>query len=220
MHLSARITWILMCFSLIDYSLSEVKNKKCESQEVNLIPEEIEISEEKIDFLKYKNSEIKERRDSVDKKANTLLTLTAILLSLSSTITGITPVKSVGIWAIPPIILLFFTIFLLTVYFGIKRNMTVDYNYLSTGSKLELCNGMLQSQHYNECVTNFMVDLYRSALRYFTTVLLYIMILGICNIWIATEASRNGTPQIPKQTNIDSQKLIDKSKPKDSGQSP
>jgi hypothetical protein len=109
MHLLDRVTWILMSFSLVDCSLAEVKNKKYEPQGVNLIPEEIEISVDKIDFLKYKNSEIKERRDSVDKKANTLLTLTAILLSLSSTVTGIAPVKSVGIWAIPPIILLFFT---------------------------------------------------------------------------------------------------------------
>lgn len=45
-----------------------------------------------------------------------------------------------------------------------------------------LCNDLIAAQDYNERVTNFMLDLYRAALRYFFLAMLFIMILGIGKI--------------------------------------
>ncbi|WP_414528445.1 hypothetical protein [Nodularia chucula] len=187
MDFPAYIKWVLMRLVIIECTLSEVKNRQYEStKEVDLISAEIEITEDKIDFLKYKNDETKERRVAVDTKARTLLTLTSILLGLVSSTTSIASAKSIGKLAIFPIILLFFTIYLLTVYFGVERSQTVDYSYIFLEpkyAKKELCNDMLKSQDYNERVTDFMLDLYRAALRYFSLGMLCIMILGIWNIY-------------------------------------
>jgi hypothetical protein len=42
---------------------------------------------------------------------------------------------------------------------------------------------MLKCQDYNDRVTDFMIDLYRSALRYFSMGMLCIMILAVGNIY-------------------------------------
>ncbi|MBD2207451.1 hypothetical protein H6G33_34460 [Calothrix sp. FACHB-1219] len=187
MNLPAYITYVLMRLVHIECTLSEVQNKQYNSnKDVVLISAEIEINDDKVDFLKNKNTEVKERRLAIDAKARTLLTLTSILLGLVSSTTSLASAKSVGILAIFPIVLLFLTIYLLTVYFGVERGQTVDYEYLFLDTKIAkkiLCNDMLKCQDYNERVTNFMIDLYRSALRYFSFGMLCIMIIGIGNIY-------------------------------------
>ncbi|MBL1203743.1 MAG: hypothetical protein FWK04_32930, partial [Nostoc sp. GBBB01] len=168
MNLPAYITYVLMRLVNIECTLSEVKNKQYNSnKKVVLIAAEIEINDDKVAFLKNKNNDVKERRSSVDTKARTLLTLTSILLGLVSSTTSLASAKSVGILAILPIILLFLTIYLLTIYFGIERVQTLNYDYLFLDARLAkkiLCNDMLKCQDYNERVTDFMLDLYRSAL--------------------------------------------------------
>ncbi len=188
MTLAAFFTWILMRISGIDCNISEVREKKYQSMSKRIfVSEEVNICDKKIDFLKDKNKEVQDRRDKVDTKARTLLTLTSLLLGLISSATSFASPKSIGLMSILPIILLFSTIFLLTVYFGVDRNQTTDYSYIlsesdSESAERELCNDLIGTQDYNERVTDFMVDLYRSALRYFSFAMLLIMILGIGNI--------------------------------------
>ncbi|MEM8610773.1 MAG: hypothetical protein AAGF93_02060 [Cyanobacteria bacterium P01_H01_bin.105] len=188
------LTWTLMRFSWIDCTLSEVRQRHYRSKDVLTIPsKEIKICDKKIDFLKDKNQEVKDRRDRVDTKARTLLTLTSLLLGLISSATSITSAKSIGLWSILPLVLLFSTIFLLTVYFGVDRSQATDYSYIfsdidSESAKRDLCNDLISAQNYNERVTDFMLDLYRAALRYFSIAMLFIMLLGIGNI-IFTDSS-------------------------------
>jgi hypothetical protein len=186
MILAALFIWVLMRFSCIDCTLLEVRQRQYQSESELVFPStEVKICDGKIDFLKDKTKEVKDRRDRVDTKARTLLTLTSLLLGLISSATSIASAKSIGFWSIVPLTLLFSTIFLLTVYFGVNRNQTTDYSYIFSdleSAKRELCNDLIRSQDYNERVTNFMLDLYRSALRYFSLAMLFIMILGIGNI--------------------------------------
>ena len=188
MDLSVYITWLLMRLSCIECTISEVQQRQYQSSEEFILPsEEINISDLKMDFLKEKTKEVKERRDGVDTKARTLLTLTSLLLGVISSATSIESANAIGILSILPLTLLFFTIVLLTVYFGIDRSQTTDYSYIFSDSNPEafkrmLCNDLLISQDYNDRVTNFMLDLYRSALRYFSIAMLFIMIFGIWNV--------------------------------------
>jgi hypothetical protein len=188
MDLSVYITWLLMRLSCIECTISEVQQRQYQSSEEFILPsEEINISDLKMDFLKEKTKEVKERRDGVDTKARTLLTLTSLLLGVISSATSIASANAIGILSILPLTLLFFTIVLLTVYFGIDRSQTTDYSYIFSDSNPEafkrmLCNDLLISQDYNDRVTNFMLDLYRSALRYFSIAMLFIMIFGIWNV--------------------------------------
>jgi len=191
---AALCTWILMRISCIDCTLNEVCERQYQSKSTLVfLSEEVKICDKKIDFLKDKNKEVKDRRDRVDTKARTLLTLTSLLLGLISSATSIASAKSIGLWSILPLTLLFFTIFLLAVYFGVDRSQTADYSYIfseseSESAKRELCNDLIGAQDYNERVTNFMLDLYRSALRYFSFAMLFIMLLGIGNI-VLTDSS-------------------------------
>lgn len=188
MNLAALCTWILMRISCIDCTPNEVWERQYQSRNTLVfLSEEVKICDTKIDFLKDKNKEVKDRRDRVDTKARTLLTLTSLLLGLISSATSIASARSIGLWSILPLTLLFFTIFLLTVYFGVDRSQTTDYSYIFLDSeselaKRDLCNDLMRAQDYNERVTNFMLDLYRSALRYFSFAMLCIMLLGIGNI--------------------------------------
>lgn len=183
-----------MRISWIDCTLLEVRQRHYQSKDTLVVPsKEIKICDKKIDFLKNKNQEFKDRRDRVDTKARTLLTLTSLLLGLISSATSITSAKSIGLWSILPLALLFSTIFLLTVYFGVDRSQTTDYSYIfsdvdSESAKRDLCNDLISAQNYNERVTDFMLDLYRAALRYFSIAMLFIMFLGIGNI-ILTDSS-------------------------------
>ncbi|MGJ5674961.1 MAG: hypothetical protein ACR9NN_15330 [Nostochopsis sp.] len=194
MNLAALCTWMLMRISCIDCTLNEVWERQYQSKSTLVfLSEEVKICDKKIDFLKDKNKEVKDRRDRVDTKARTLLTLTSLLLGLISSATSIASAKSIGLWSILPLTLLFFTIFLLTVYFGVDRSQTADYSYIfseseSESAKRDLCNDLIGAQDYNERVTNFMLDLYRSALRYFSFAMLFIMLLGIGNI-VLTDSS-------------------------------
>ncbi len=198
-------TWMLMLISGIECSFSEIQKRQYQSKDqLMLIPQDeiiitsknelgskkIKVSDKKIDFLKDKNKEGKERRDRVDAKARTLLTLTSLLLGLVSSATSITSAKSIGLYSIIPLTLLFTTVFLLTIYFGIDTRQTIDYSFIfldsnSESVKVDLCNDLLIVQDYNERVTNFLLDLYRSALRYFSLGMLCIMILGIGNIFLS-----------------------------------
>src|SRR6476646_9315503 len=159
MSLSVIFTWLLMQISLIECTLSEVQERQYQSNSELVLPsEEIDICDKKIDFLKEKNKEVKDRRDRVDTKARTLLTLTSLLLGLISSATSIASAKSIGLWSILPLALLFFTIFLLTMYFGIDRSQTTDYSCIfsdleSNLAKRTLCNDLLRAQDYNERTT-------------------------------------------------------------------
>ncbi len=220
MNFSAYITWILMRCAIVECTLSEVQHRQYEPEiKVDTIPEKMEVTDDKINFIKNKNDEIKDRRDRVDTKARTLLTLTSILLGLISSATSIASAKYVGIWAILPLILLFVTIFLLTVYLGVDRSQTVDYSYIfakSESANKMLCNDLLMSQDYNGRVTDFMLDLYRAALRYFSLAILCIMILGIWNIlsndsnWFAKEVREDKTQSALKDNTLTSKKCINK----------
>ncbi len=202
MILAALFTWILMRVSCIDCTLLEVQQRQYQSTSELVFPsEEVKICDKKIDFLKDKNKEVKDRRDRVDTKARTLLTLTSLLLGLISSATSITSAKSIGFWSILPLTLLFSTIFLLTVYFGVDRSQTTDYSYIfsdleSESAKRELCYDLIRSQDYNERVINFMLDLYRSALQYFSLAMLFIMILGIGNILLTDSSWINSKDKV------------------------
>lgn len=205
-----------MRLSVIECTIDEVKKRQYEPQQtLVLLSEDIEnIPEEKIDFIKDKNKEVKERRDKVDTKARTLLTLTSLLLGLISSTTSFASAKAIGVLSILPLALLFITIFLLTVYIGIDQSQTPDYSYIfsdSQSAKRTLCNDLLASQDYNERVTNFMVDLYRSALRYFSVAMLCIMVLGVGNIVSADHnwrVNQNKIQSFFKPENFDNRKLL------------
>lgn len=188
MNLSVLLTWLLMRLSWIDCSIEEVRERQYSSEnEIVLIPEENNICDGKIDFLKDKDKEVKDRRDRIDIKARTLLTLTSLLLGLVSSATSITSARSIGIWSVFPLAFLFLTIFLLTIYFGIDRIQTTDYNYVlfdssDNSAKRLYCNDLIRAQVFNGQVTDFMIDLYRSALRYFSLAMLLLMFFGIGNI--------------------------------------
>lgn len=180
------VTFLLMRLSGIECTLKEVTQRRYESQ--NAIPQitfTIDITDDKCDFIKTKSNELKDRKDGIDTKARTLLTLTSLILGLVSSTTGIASAKSVGILSIIPLIFLFITIFLLTRYFSIDKNYSVDYSFLLTvteSAKKNLYNEVLECQYYNNLVADFLVDLYRSSLRYFVVGMLFIMTLGIWNI--------------------------------------
>lgn len=182
------VTFILMRISGINCCLKEVRQRSYDSSDtIPKIPYCVELTDEKCSFIETKNDELKERNNGIDAKARTLLTLTSLILGLASSTTGIASAKFVGIWAIVPLVFLFLTIFLLTVYFGIDTNHVVDYDYLQsaeTSAKKTLYNDILKCQYCNELVGCFLLDLYRSALRYFTVGMLCIMLLGIWNIVI------------------------------------
>ncbi|MEM9907353.1 MAG: hypothetical protein AAF921_20250 [Cyanobacteria bacterium P01_D01_bin.44] len=115
------------------------------------------------------------------------MTLTSLLLGLISSATSVTSARSIGIWSILPLAFLFLTIFLLAIYFGIDRIQTTDYSYVLSDSsknsvKRAYCNDLIRTQIFNEKVTDFMIDLYRSALRYFSLAMLLLMFFGIGNI--------------------------------------
>jgi hypothetical protein len=192
MILAALFTWILMRLSCINCTLLEVKQRRYQSKSELVFPAEVvKICDNKIGFLKDKNKEVKDRRDRVDTKVRTLLTLTSLLLGLISSATSIASAKSIGFWSILPFTLLFFTVFLLTVYLGVDRNETTDNSYIFSdleSAKRELCNDLIRSQDYNNHVTDFMLDLYRSALQYFSLAMLFIWILGIGNT-LSTDSS-------------------------------
>lgn len=202
MSLAVLCTWILMRISCIDCTLNEVWERQYQTKNALVfLSEEVKVCDRKIDFLKDKNKEVKDRRDRVDTKARTLLTLTSLLLGLISSATSITSARSIGLWSILPLTLLFFTIFLLTVYFGVDRSQTTDYSYIFSDSeselaKRDLCNDLIGAQDYNEHVTNFMLDLYRSALRYFSFAMLFIMLLGIGNIALTDSSWINNKDKI------------------------
>ncbi len=191
-----------MRISLIECTLSEVQQRAYKSErKLKLIClfDETNICDQKIDFLKEKNKEVKDRRDKVDTKARTLLTLTSLLLGLISSTTSIVSIKSIGFCSIFPLTLLFLTIFLLTIYFGIDNTQTTDYSYIFLDSKSDstkkmLCNDLLEAQDYNHRATNFMIDLYRAALRYFSLAMLFIMVLGIGNIIFTNGLYSNAKP--------------------------
>lgn len=91
---------------------------------------------------------------------------------------------------------------------------TTDYSYIFSNSEVAkkmLCNDLLISQDYNERVTNFMLDLYRAALRYFSVSMLCIMVLGIWNIvytnsnWIV---NKDKIQSFIKQEILDSEKPL------------
>jgi hypothetical protein len=206
-----------MRLSAVECTLAEVQQRQYQSKSELVLPsEEINISDDKIDFLKDKNKEVKERRDRVDTKARTLLTLTSLLLGLISSATSIASAKAIGIWSVLPLTLLFLTIFLLTVYFGVDRSQTTDYSYIfsilsnSDVAKRMLCNDLLISQNYNERVTNFMLDLYRAALRYFSVSMLCIMVLGIWNI---VYTNSEGIVNKDKIQSVLKQEILDSGKP-------
>jgi 6-phosphofructokinase len=174
--------------SFIDCSLEEVKQRQYQhlNHDIIVITDEVIISDDKVDFLKEKNKEVKERRDKVDAKARNLLTLTSLLLGLISSANSIASAKTSGILSVLPLTILFVTIFLLTNYFGINRSKTTNYSYVllaSNSRKNVLCNELIKSQDYNERVTDFLVDLYHSALRYFSIAMLLILFFGIENIF-------------------------------------
>lgn len=189
------LTFILMRISRIECSFEEVRQRRYNSQNpIPNIPDYIELTNDKCSFIENKNEEIKERNNRIDAKAKTLLTLTSLILGLTSSATGIASVKIVGIWAIIPLFFLFLAIFLLTVYFGIDTNHVVDYSYLQskdTSALKALYNDILKCQYYNELAGCFLLDLYRSALRYFIVGMLCIMSLGIGNILITDNAIQN-----------------------------
>jgi hypothetical protein len=203
-----------MRLSAIECTFAEVQQRQYQSKsELALPSEEINISDDKIDFLKDKNKEVKERRDRVDTKARTLLTLTSLLLGLISSATSIASAKAIGIWSVLPLTLLFLTIFLLTVYFGVDRSQTTDYSYIFSNSdvaKKMLCNDLITSQDYNERVTNFLLDLYRAALRYFSVSMLCIMVLGIWNI---VYTNSEGIVNKDKIQSVLKQEILDSGKP-------
>ena len=190
------VTFLLMRLSRIECSLKEVGQRRYDSDNtIPEIPENIEITEDKCSFIETKNDELKERNNRIDTKARTLLTLTSLILGLASSTTGIASAKFVGILAIIPLIFLFLTILLLTVYFGIDTNSVVDYSYLQSeepSAKKALYNDILKCQYYNELVVCFLLDLYRSALRYFIVGMLCIMSLGIWNIATANINTLDG----------------------------
>ena len=187
------VTFLLMRLSGIECTLEEVHQRRYESQDtIPQIPTTIDITDDKCDFIKTKSDELKERKDGIDTKARTLLTLTSLILGLVSSTTGIASAKSVGTLSIIPLIFLFITIFLLTRYFSIDKNYSVDYSYLLTvteSAKKNLYNEVLECQYYNNLVADFLVDLYRSALRYFVVGMLFIMTLGIWNISFVNNSS-------------------------------
>ena len=120
-----------MRVSWVDCSPDEVQQRQYQSEgELSLLSEKVNVCDKKIDFLKEKNKEVKDRRDRVDTKARNLLTLTSLLLGLISSATSIASPKSIGFWSIIPLILLFFTVFILTVYFGVDKSQTIDYSYI------------------------------------------------------------------------------------------
>jgi hypothetical protein len=204
MILAARFTWILMRVSCIDCTLLEVRQRQYQSKgKLVFPPEKVKICDKKIDFLKDKNKEVKDRRDRVDTKARTLLTLTSLLLGLISSATSVASAKSIGFWSILPLTLLFCTIFLLTVYFGVDRSQTIDYSYIFSdlesepeSAKRQLCTDLISSQDYNKRITDFMLDLYRSALQYFSFAMLFIMILGIGNILLTDSSWINSKDKV------------------------
>ncbi|MBD2695189.1 hypothetical protein [Anabaena catenula] len=222
MNPSIYTTWLLMRLSWIECTCSEVQQRQYQSKEELVLPsEKIDISDVKIDFLKDKTKEVKDRRDGVDTKARTLLSLTSLLLGVISSATSIASANSIGILSILPLTLLFFTIFLLTVYFGIDRSQTTDYSYIFSDSESfnkMLCNDLLSAQDYNERVTNFMLDLYRSALRYFTLAMLCIMVFGIWNV-ISIDSSqivnKDRIKNFIKQEIVDFQKSLNESQTAD-----
>lgn len=208
------VTFILMRISRINCSLKEVRQRRYDSSDtIPKIPDCVELTDEKCSFIKTKNDELKERNNGIDTKARTLLTLTSLILGLASSTTGIASAKFVGIWAIVPLVFLFLTIFLLTVYFGIDTNHVVDYGYLQSkeaSAKKTLYNDILKCQYYNELVGCFLLDLYRSALRYFTVGMLCIMALGIWNIVVTNSNIQNyydDFKSFPTHINLQSNKI-------------
>lgn len=189
-----------MRVSWIDCTLLEVRQRQYQSEErLTLLSDKNKICDKKIDFLKNKNQEVKDRRDRIDTKARTLLTLTSLLLGLISSATSITSAKSIGLLSVLPLVLLFSTIFLLTVYFGVDRSQTTNYDYVfvdSESADRDLCNDMISSQDYNERAMDFMLDLYRAALRYFSLAMLLIMLFGIGNIIFTESSLTNNKDQI------------------------
>ena len=179
----ARCTHILMCLSGVECLFEEVRNKRYQSEVQSMpIPQSDNFCEDTLNFIKEKNKEVNDRRDKIDTKARTLLTLTSLLLGLISSLAS---PKTIGIVSVLPLVFLFFTIFLLIRYFGVESFLTTDYNYIlldSTLNKIKLAEDIIQSSNYNQSVTNFFVDLYRSALHYFFLATLLIMVLGIWNI--------------------------------------
>lgn len=176
-------TCSLMRLSLIECKFQEVYNKRYQSEVQSLdLSQSENFCEDTLNFIKEKNKEVNDRRDKIDTKARTLLTLTSLLLGL---ISNLASPKTIGIVSVLPLVFLFFTIFLLIQYFGIEFFLTTDYSCIlsdSTLDKRKLGEDIIRSSNYNQSVTNFFVDLYRSALRYFFLATLLIMILGIWNI--------------------------------------
>ena len=191
-----------MRVSCIDCTPLEVQQRQYQStNKLVFPPAKVKICDKKIDFLKDKNKEVKDRRDRVDTKARTLLTLTSLLLGLISNATSIISAKSIGFLSILPLLFLFFTIFLLTVYFGVDRSQTADYSYIfsdleSGSANRKLCCDLISSQDYNKRVTDFMLDLYLSALRYFSLAMLFIVILGIGNILLTDNSWKNSKGKV------------------------
>jgi hypothetical protein len=180
------VVWALMRVALIDCTFEEVIERRyqVERRTVFVCGASGDL-ERKIKFLENKQIESKERRKRVDDKSRTLLTLTALLLGLISSATGIASPKNIGIWSIVPLILLFITIFLTTIYFSVDYGMTTDYGYvlsMSDTADIELCNDLLMCNQYNEKVSDFMVDLYRAALRYFFLAMLSIFTIVVIYI--------------------------------------
>ena len=179
----ARCTHILMCLSGVECLFEEVRNKRYQSEVQSMpIPQSDNFCEDTLNFIKEKNKEVNDRRDKIDTKARTLLTLTSLLLGLISSLAS---PKTIGIVSVLPLVFLFFTIFLLIQYFGIETFQTTDYSCILSDSTLDkrtLAEDIIQSSNYNQSVTDFFVDLYRSALRYFFLATLLIMVLGIWNI--------------------------------------
>jgi hypothetical protein len=185
MNFSVHLTWVLIQFSQVVCCTKEDVQKKMYAPNKTVeLPTEYKVCQEKINFLLEKGKEAKDRRDKVDEKARNLLTLTSVLLGFISSASAVASVKAISLFSILSYVLLFITIFLLTFYFGKDTRQVIDNSYVygdldQESSKRELCNDLIRSQNYNDSVTDFMVDLYRTALRYFSLAMLCIILLGI-----------------------------------------
>ena len=165
----AWIEWVILRAFLIECTREEVRQRRYvhEGQEPPPGLLTLQGSDELLDLAKSIHGQTEKRKATIDDKCKTIMTVSSISLPLISAILPRLPSPAIGV---VPLLFVFLAAFLVMVQLNVGSS---SYPTLDAGlavlepepQKKRLIASYLESARFNDCCTDFNVDVFRAARR-------------------------------------------------------
>jgi hypothetical protein len=183
-------TWLLLRLFFIDLTFKELENRRYDNYREEIKHEinsnDVDLLAAILNELRLAYERVSDRKQTIDRKIKSLLTITTILIPLITAFLAPWPISLVGIAAI---VFSLISIIFSMIYLGINKSTEplIETNHSEASMlsvQLALIKDYRVSNSNNKGVVDFLADMYKAARRAFLVALLFLVanvILGISN---------------------------------------